>query len=139
MDKIINIIILDDDLYYRMALERQLQNTIQTIPLNELYTFQFFLYENPIIFLEECKNRKFGNARNFAIIDFYLGKKIQGDYIIKHLNSDIKNFKVILISQSPDAALQIEQQNLNHIDFIEKTNYCLTMCSLLFENFVEGK
>ena len=137
----IDIIVLEDNNYYRYALLKELKNCILVYPGSNYIKFNFHQYAGAIDFINDFKDDRFLGRNVIAFIDYYLGDGINGKHIIKRLKENNCSIKTVLISQSNNLKYLYRKSGDrgNEIDFVAKDEYTLPICSLILEQFIEAK
>ena len=137
----IDIIILEDNDFYRTALQKELKKTSQNFSPGDKFSFDFHVYSKAGDFLQDIRNEKFNDRNTIAFMDYYLGDGLNGGHILKILKGSNKRMKIILFSQSQNVIYSLRKKtDLNRdIDFIVKDQYTLAVCSLFLEQYIESK
>jgi hypothetical protein len=138
-NKILDIVVLEDNDYYRSALLKELKNTVKKLSLEK--NVEWHGYNDTTKFIKDFKNNKFSEKNTLAFIDFYLGNGVNGGHIYKMFQEANSGIKAIMLSQSKNI-LQVFRKKTGssgNIEYLVKDEYALMICSLFLEQHIESK
>lgn len=128
---------MEDSKYYNDLLSRVLRSSIRSVRGNTYCQIEFFSFTEYQKCIRKIKSGDLDRNDTIAFVDYYLGKGVNGDHIIKILKEANRNTTAILISQSKEVA---GRSSVNHHDyFIVKDATAPAFCLLHLEQFIENK
>ncbi len=132
------VLILESDGLFRSALEQELKRVIERLPLNVLYQFKFHVYDQPGSFegfLEAAQSE----ASNFiAFVNQRFEKNLFEDLLSRATTNLNQKLKSIILASSKEEVLESRRywNNKTNFDFIVKNDYSLSICGVLFEQYL---
>ncbi|MBN1417004.1 MAG: response regulator [Bacteroidales bacterium] len=137
MKKVINVLVVDDNVYFNSLLSKTLKQSNHTSGTQHNCRVILHSFTDSRECIRKIRSGELANNDTIAFIDYYMGNGINGAHIIKLLKEQNKDTIAVLLSQSKAVE---EKTNLNHTDYVvmkDKTTPAL--CRLYLEQFIENK
>ncbi len=138
--KKINVLILEDDLYYNSLLAQKIQILQQKTHIQNIVNIHIKQFNIPLDFLHAVKSTVSENTSTIAFIDYFLGYGITGLDIVYLLQEINKNIKIILMSQSEKTIKNLNEPFWTNKNFVKiiKHNYTPDICCTIVENHIKN-
>ena len=138
LPKKLDILIMDDDVFFNDLLAKKLLNFIQKPEISERYSVSVEQYYRPEECLSRAKKTGAKSHASIAFVDYYLGDGLNGKHIIKLLMERNGQLKPILMSHSlaiiGNAGAQAEEDY--SYNKILKHEFTPDICCILVENYM---
>lgn len=112
-NKDVNIVIVDDNVYYNKLMNRQLQNNIHFLPSDYKYNISSF-------FDADWFMNKLDPKTDFVILDYFLDNGITAKDLIDKIKAKAKSCKIIIMSRSRNKFTAVDPLKQGADYFIHK-------------------
>lgn len=139
MPEPINILIIEDDLYYNNLLARKIKNYTYKSAPDKRYVITIDQVYDPKEFLRVIHEAK-DIRRTIAFIDYRLGKGFTGLDLSEKLVERNEHIKIVIMSQSEkiiNGLEGLEQQKSIYTKLV-KHEYTPDICCIIIENYLKN-
>jgi hypothetical protein len=137
MKKTINILIVEDSIYFNDLLLKALKQKIHKDRKRWNFRFSFLSFTKATDLIARIKSGVFASADSIAFIDYYLGDGINGTYIIKLLKEQSVSSTTVLMSGSKNVREKVPGRVYDY--FVFKDTSAPALCCLCLEQYLDNK
>jgi hypothetical protein len=137
MKRLINILILEDNIYYNELLITELKNYILKDWLKREFKFVFQSFTDVEELISRIRSNDFSDYYSLAFIDYYLGNSINGSHVIKILKEQSPATGIILLSHSEKVRQIVDPTTYDY--FILKDTSAIALCRLCLEQYLDNR
>jgi hypothetical protein len=137
MKKSINVLLMEDNKYYNDLLSKALKSSTRFLRSSVEFNLEFYSFTDHRKCIRKIRSGALNRHDTIAFVDYYLGKGVNGDHIIKILKEANRDATAILISQS--RAVEGKSRVNHHDYFVVKDATAPALCLLHLEQFIENK
>jgi two-component SAPR family response regulator len=137
MKKKINVLVVEDSVYYNLILSNALQKSIHFLRKEPDYQLILQSFTDSRVCLMVIESAEFKENDIIAFVNYYAGNGITGTSIIEKLRKQNSRTRAIFLSQYE---MVKEKTDLNNHDyFVVKDSLAPALCRLYLDQFIENK
>ncbi len=136
MKKKINVLVVEDNIYYNILLSNALQQSIHFVKKEVKYQLVLQSFVDARMCMQKLESDEFRKNDIIAFVDYYVGDGITGSSIINKLKNQNSHTQAILLSQSKE--VKEEGEPNNHDYFVVKDTFAPALCRLYLDQYIEN-
>ena len=135
MKKKINVIVVEDNMYYNVLLSNALQQSIHFIKREVHYQLVLQSFVDSRTCMQIIESPEFRDNYTIAFVDYNVGNGITGTNIIDKLKMQNSHTQAILLTQS--TSINEKEEKQNHDYFVVKDTFAPALCRLYLDQYIE--
>ncbi len=137
MKRNINVLVVEDNVYYNKMLSSTLQQSVLSKKGKWDFKYKLHSFTDAAECITKIKSSEFSDSDSIAFIDYYLGNGINGTHIIKMLKELPVSTTIVLLSQSKSVREKLYQGVYDY--FVLKDQSAPALCCLCLEQYLDNK
>ncbi len=136
--KKVELLILEDDMFYSKLLAKKFKNFGNTPQIKDNFNLKIEEFNTPEDCLEKARSLVNNELPTIAFVDYYLGNGINGQHIIKLLVEQNEGIKIVMISQSERVIKKMKNVKNPTFTKVLKREHTPEICCMMLEQYIQN-